>query len=136
MDSGNVFKVWGTRRRILLTDTIELDLLHLKKNTFCSTHFHKNKLNLFTVIKGRIRIETEYGRIILRKNESFKVSPPLKHRFVALKDSIMVETAYVTKGIIDEDDINRGLLGGRIIKGKYISIPELRKNGQLEIDNE
>jgi len=136
MDSGNIHKVWGTRRRILLTNTIELDLLHLKKDTFCSTHSHKSKINLFTVIKGKVRIETEFGRIILKKNESFEVRPPLKHRFVALMNSIMVETAYVNNGKIDTNDINRNVLGGRIIKGKYISIPELRKKGYLELNNE
>ncbi len=136
MDSGNIFKVWGTRRRILLTDTIELDLLHLKKDTFCSTHSHNKKINLFTIIEGQVRIETEFGRITLRKNESFEVHPPLKHRFVALADSIMVESAFVEKGKIDAKDINRRILGGKIIKGKYISIPELRKKRYLELDNE
>ena len=136
MDTGNIFKVWGTRRRILLTDTVEIDLLHLKKNTFCSSHSHKNKINLFTVIKGKVKIETEYGRIILRKNESFEVRPPLKHRFIALTNSIMVESAFVNKGKINPNDIKREKLGGKIIKRKYLSIPELKKKGYLELDNE
>lgn len=134
--NGNIFKVWGTRRRIFLTDKIELDLLHLKKNTFCSSHSHKNKINLFVVISGKVRIETEYGKIILKKNESFEVRPPLKHKFVALTKAIMIEIAFVTKDKIDNNDINREKLGGKIIKGKYISIPELRKKGYLELDNE
>ena len=134
--SGNIHKVWGERRRILLTDTIELDLLYLKPDTFCSTHSHKNKINLFTVVKGKVRIETEFGKITLKKNESFQVDAPLKHRFVALIRSIMIETAFVLEGKIDASDINREKKGGRIIKGKEYSIPELRKAGYLELENE
>ena len=132
----SIFKVWGTRRRILLTDKCEIDLLDLKSDSFCSTHSHKNKINLFTVISGKVRIETEYGKIILRKNESFAVLPSLKHRFVSLTKSVMIECAYVNEGKIDPDDIVREKLGGLIIKNKEYSIPELRKNGYMELNNE
>ncbi len=134
--SENIHKVWGQRRRILLTDQTEIDYLKLKANTFCSQHNHVKKINLFYVLKGKVRIETEFGKIILKKGESFEVCPPLKHRFIAISNVEMIEIAYVTKGKIDEKDINREKLGGRIIKGKYISIPELRKRGYLELDNE
>jgi len=133
--SGNIHKVWGERRRILLTDTIELDLLYLKPNTFCSTHSHTDKINLFTVIKGKVRIETEFGKITLKKNESFQVDASLKHRFVALAKSIMIEVAFVSTGKIDADDIKREVQGGKIIKNKEYSIPELKKAGYLELEN-
>ncbi len=132
----NIHKVWGTRRRILLTDKCEIDLLNLKSDSFCSTHTHITKINLFTVISGKVRIETEYGKIVLKKNESFTVLPYLEHRFVALSKSIMMECAYVNKGKIDPNDIIRKIQGGRIIKGKYLSIPELRKKGYMELSNE
>jgi len=134
--NGNIHKVWGERRRILLTDTIELDLLYLKANSFCSTHYHLNKINLFTVVKGKVRIETEFGKIVLKKNDSFQVDPSLKHRFVALCNSIMIEVAFVNNGKIDADDIQRIIQGGRIIKNKEYSIPELRKIKYLELNNE
>lgn len=136
MDYSNIFKVWGERHRVLLTDKCEIDFLKLKKDTFCSTHKHNKKSNLFYVIKGIVVIESEYGKIKLSKGQCFEVKAPLKHRFIALSDSEMIECAYVENGKIDEKDIIRDILGGRIIKGKYISIPELRKKGYLELDNE
>ena len=136
MDNGNIFKVWGERHRILLTKTTEIDYLKLKKDTFCSWHNHKNKINLFYVLKGKVKIESEFGKIILKKGQSFKVNPSLKHRFIALENSEMIEIAYVNRGRISADDINRKKQGGRIIKGKYISVLELRKKGYLELNNE
>jgi len=131
MDSGNINKIWGQRIRILLNNTHEIDHLKLNKNTFCSTHNHSKKINLFYVLKGKVEIQTEFGNVILKKGESWYVRPPLKHRFRALTNAEMIEIAFVEKGKIDAKDINRELLGGRIIKGKYISIPELRKKGLL-----
>ena len=106
--SDNIHKIWGERRRILLTDNSEIDLLYLKKDSFCSTHNHKNKVNKFVVISGRVRIETEFGQQMLKKDSSFTVKPPLTHRFFALEDSVMVELAYTSKNIkIDPNDILR-----------------------------
>ena len=133
MDYNNIFKVWGRRRRILLTDRTEIDLVYLKKNCFCSTHNHLKKINKFVVVSGKVRIKSEYGAIILTKNESFEVRPPLKHRFFALEDSVMIECAYVEKGKIDPDDINRESQGGRVIKGKEMTLDEMRKKGVLEL---
>ncbi len=133
MDNNSIFKVWGTRNRILLTDTTEIDYLKLKKNTFCSSHNHNQKINLFYVLRGKVIIESEFGRIVLKKGQSFEVRPSLKHRFIALEKSEMIEIAYVEKGKISDKDINREQLGGKIIKGKYLSIAELRKKGLLEL---
>lgn len=131
--SENIHKIWGERRRILLTDKCEIDLLYTKKNTFCSTHKHKNKINKFVVISGKIRIESEFGKTTLKKNESFEVEPPLIHRFVNLEDSIMVELAYVKKGKINPEDIERFSQGGKIIKGKEMTFNEMRKKRMLKI---
>lgn len=136
IDMNNIQKVWGERHRVLLTDTCEIDYLKLKANTFCSQHNHKEKHNLFYVLKGKVRIDSEFGKVILSKGQSFVVKAPLKHKFVALKNSEMIEIAFVDKGKISENDIYREKQGGRIIKGKYLSIPELRKKGYLELNNE
>jgi len=103
-DYSNVFKVWGTRRRLLLTDTSEIDLLYVKKDSFCSLHLHNKKINKFTVISGKIQIQSEYGDVILKANESFEIRPKLKHRFFALENSVMIESAYVEEGNINADD--------------------------------
>jgi len=132
-DYNNIFKIWGLRRRILLTNTSEIDLLYIKKMCFCSKHYHFDKINKFIVVSGKIKIESEYGEVVLKPNESFEVHPPLKHRFSALEDSIMIECAYVEKGNINANDIKREIQGGRIIEGKYLSIPELKEKGLLDL---
>ncbi len=129
--SDNIHKVWGQRRRILLTDTIEADLLYLTKDCFCSTHNHKNKINKFIVISGKIRIDTEYGKALLFAKQSWVVEPPLVHRFYALENSVMIELAYVNDGKIDSNDINRISQGGRIVKGKEMTLDEMREKGLL-----
>ena len=129
----NIHKIWGERRRVLLTDNSEIDLLYLKKNCFCSTHTHKYKINKFIVIRGLVKITTEFGQRTLCEKESFEVRPPLKHRFFALEDSVMIECAYVEKGKIDPDDIDRESQGGRIINGKEMTLDEMRKKGMLEL---
>jgi len=132
-DYSNIFKIWGLRKRILLTKTSEIDLLYLKKNCFCSTHKHKKKINKFVVVKGKVIIESEYGKIILKETEIFEIRPPLKHRFFALEDSIMIELAYVEEGTIDANDIDRESQGGRIIDGKEMTLDEIKKKGFLEL---
>ncbi len=131
--NGNIHKVWGERRRILLTTKTEIDLLYLKKDTFCSTHSHESKTNKFVVVSGEIYIETEFGNKCLKTNQSFTVLPGLIHRFVAVTDSIMVELAYVIEGQIEPEDINRISQGGKLIDGKEMTHNELRDKGLLDL---
>ena len=130
----NITKIWGIRRRILLTDNSEIDLLYLKKGSFCSLHRHKQKINKFVVICGQVKIESEFGHQVLKKNDSFTVKPPQLHRFVILEHSVMVELAYTSKNIkIDPKDIMRILQGGKIINGVDFTEDELREKGMLEL---
>lgn len=126
-------KIWGERRRILLDDKNEIDLLYLKKNSFCSWHKHLEKINRFILVSGKVSIITEFGTKELKINEPFDVLPPLKHRFVIQEDSVMIEMAYVEKGNINPDDITRIAQGGRILKGVYLTIPELEEKGFLDL---
>lgn len=131
MSVESIFKIWGTRRRIHLDKQHETDLVSLKKDTFCSTHTHDKKINKFVVVSGKVEIQTEYGNTVLNPMDSWTVNAPLKHRFVALEDSIMIEMAYVEEGTIDPDDINRISLGGKIIDGEELSIDKLKEKGLL-----
>jgi len=133
MDSSNIFKIWGIRRRILLTDTSEIDLLNVHKDCFCSTHYHKDKINKFILISGEVRIESEYGYITLSEGEQFEVRPKLKHRFIAIQDSVMIEVAYVEKDKIDANDIVRISQGGRLVDGKEMTLDEMNEKGLLEL---
>lgn len=129
----NIHKIWGEKRRIHLNDKHEIDLLYLKKNSFCSIHSHKNKINRFVVIEGKVNIETEFGSTILMKNDTFTVIPSIKHRFIALEDSTMIEIAFVDIGTIDPEDIERIKLGGKIIDGIELTIDDLKEKGLLNL---
>lgn len=131
--SENIFKIWGQRIRLRLDEKNEIDLLYLKEDTFCSSHTHKEKINRFYVVEGTVRIDTEFGKIVLKENEAWVVRPPLKHRFVALEDSKMIEFAYVEEGKIDPNDINRESFGGKIINGEELTIDDLKEKGLLEL---
>ena len=128
----NIHKIWGERRRIHLDDKHEIDLLYIKKDSFCSIHQHKYKINKFIVIKGSVRIDTDYGVEFLNQNDTFTVEPPTSHRFYALEDSIMVEIAYVYEDVkIDPNDIYRYKQGGRVINGKEMTLDEMKQQGLL-----
>ena len=131
--SNNIFKIWGQRRRLLLTDTSEIDLLYIKKDCFCSNHFHNHKINRFVVISGKVQIQSEYGEVILKANESLEIRPKLKHRFFAIENSVMVELAFVKQGTIDSNDIIRLKQGGRIIDNVAYTLDEMEKRGMLEL---
>jgi len=131
--SENINKVWGERRRIHLDSKNEIDLLYVKKDTFCSTHTHEKKINKFIVVSGAVRIETEYGAQILRKNDVWEVNPPLKHRFYALADSIMIEIAYTKSTVINPDDINRESQGGRLVNKEEMTLNQMREKGLLDL---
>ena len=132
MDNLNIHKVWGERRRLLLSNETEIDLLYLIKGGFSSRHNHEFKINKFIVVEGKVRIDTEFGQKTLHKNESFEVRPPLMHRFIALEDSIVIECAYVESDFIRPDDIKRKKQGGRVVDGKEYTEDQLRKKGMLD----
>ena len=129
----NSFKVWGKKIRLLEDEKNEVDLLYLKENSFCSSHTHENKINRFYLITGKVKIETELGSTILSPNEIWTVYPKIKHRFVVLEPSILIEMAYVYKGRINPDDIIRESQGGLMIDGKEITLDEMREKGLLEL---
>ncbi len=132
--SEGIFKIWGERRRLLLTPQTEIDLLNVKKDCFCSTHSHINKINRFVVISGKVKIETDYGNKILYPNGSWTVYPSRTHRFFALEDSVMVELAFTDrKKEISSDDIKRKSQGGRIVNGKEITLDEMKEKGLLDL---
>lgn len=134
MDDSNIFKIWGIRKRLLLTSTVEIDLINIKKDSFCSTHFHHNKINKFVVLYGKVRIESEYGSLILTSGEEFEIRPPLVHRFYGVERfNEMIELAYVEKDKIQPNDIKRISQGGRIVNGKEMTLDELKKRGLLDL---
>lgn len=131
--SNHSFKIWGIKQRIHLDNNNEIDLLQLKKDSFCSVHHHEKKINKFILVSGKIEIVSELGTTLLSVNESFEVHPTLKHKFKALEDSVLIEIAYTTNTVINPDDIVREIEGGLVVDGVEMTIPELKDKGLLNL---
>jgi len=127
-------KIWGKRQRLLKTTQAEVDLLYLEKNTGCSIHTHKEKINRFILLSGAVTIRTNLGDEALQYNMPFDVEPELVHQFVVVEDSVMIELAFVKEGTIDENDITRIKQGGKIIQDKFYTMNELTAKDWLTLN--
>lgn len=135
MYEDTTIKIWGSRKRLLLTSFVEVDLLDLKKDSFCSIHFHDTKYNYFYSVSAIIQINTELGNIILNPGEDLTINPHITHQFRVLKSGKVIEVAYVKKGKINVEDIKRATQGGKIIDNLEFTENKLRKMGYLKLDN-
>jgi quercetin dioxygenase-like cupin family protein len=131
-----IMKIWGTRKRLLLLPQAEIDLLYLDKDTACSIHTHKTKINYFYSITASVKIKTDLGEIILNPGEHITVLPNIKHQFIVLESGILLEIAFVNEGEIDSEDIKRQLQGGKFIDNKFYTLEQLKNNNWLEYNNE
>lgn len=125
-----IYKVWGFKERLLETATTVVDILTLKKGSFCSWHYHDFKYNLFVVLEGKILIETDDYTKVLLKGEYYAVPPKLNHRFVANVEAKIMEVMYTNPVL--EDDIIRLKQGGLIINGKELTEDEIKKKDKDE----
>ena len=127
-----ISKIWGYKETVYRDEKRQIDILYLKKDTFCSWHYHHNKINQLILLNGRVNIslETNLKKInyeLCLYNGAF-IFPLSLHQFVVLEDSIMVEISYVKEGKLDyEGDIIRLKQGGGIIAGVEYTEDELKK---------
>ena len=128
-------KIWGTKHRILETLRTEIDLLYLEKDSACSIHRHKNKINRFILLKGSVTIKSDLGETKLQINQPFDIEPPLTHQFIIKDDSTMIEIAFVKNGKISDKDIDRDIQGGKFINNKFYTLDELKQKNWLEYDS-
>lgn len=128
-------KIWGYLDNIFSNEKCKIDVLFLQKNSACSVHYHREKINRFYLIKGSVKINSDLGEKILKKNDTFDICPSTVHQFVALKDSILIEIAFVEDGLLKESDIVRKIQGGRFVNGKFFTLDELKKENWKEYKN-
>lgn len=83
-------KVWGEERWIVNRDYCG-KLLILKKGFRCSIHYHKAKDETFYVNKGRVLLELDGNKVIMKPGQAQLVKPSQKHRFTGLEDSEIIE---------------------------------------------
>lgn len=108
-------KVWGQRWLIRMDNIHAISYLKIKKGYRCSWHQHKEKYNLFVVLRGELKIVVEeLGKeqeIILKQGESLTVKPGQWHEFSGETDCECIEEMFVK---YCENDIYREEVGGKI----------------------
>jgi quercetin dioxygenase-like cupin family protein len=108
-DTKIVPKVWGEERWIVNRDYCG-KLLILKKGFRCSMHHHKNKDETFYINKGKVLLELEGNKIIMKLGQAQLIKPNQKHRFTGLEDSEIIE--FSTHH--EDSDSYRGELSGKV----------------------
>ena len=104
----NYPKIWGTNNEIYANDLCSVNLLKVKKGGTCSYHSHVSKHNVFYVVMGQLRINTEYGDSIIKADQVFTVFAGTRHKFIAEEDTVAVEVMFVR---YDSSDIERFVTG-------------------------
>ena len=114
-----VSKPWGKEIWLELNDKYCYKRIYINAGTRTSYQYHENKLETNYIIDGKAEVwlENDEGVVekkVMKKDDSFTVIPPRKHRVIALTDLILqeVSTPEVDDVIRIEDDSGRG--AGRI----------------------
>jgi len=115
-----VSKPWGKEIWLELNDKYCYKRIYINAGTRTSYQYHENKLETNYIIDGEAEVwlENDSGEIEIKKmkkDDSFTVIPPRKHRVIALTDIILqeVSTPEVDDVIRIEDDSDRG--DGKIV---------------------
>ena len=109
-------KIWGTTQKILSINNVEVHRIEIKKDTFCSRHFHRYKHNGFFLESGSLAINVWkppaniLDSTLLKPGDYTTVEPNIEHQFEALEDSIAYEF-YWTEFM--GEDITRLTIGGK-----------------------
>lgn len=85
-----VLKVWGEERWIVNRDYCG-KLLVLKKGFRCSMHYHKVKDETFYINKGKVLMEYDGEKMIMKPGDALLIEPNKNHRFTGLEDSEIME---------------------------------------------
>ena len=112
-------KIWGKVGHCLLNDSFSVSMLKVEKGSWCSKHYHKDRVNMFWCLTAVIEIEEwePNGDILvtlLEPGDIYTVDVGVPHRFRVIEDGEVLE-AYYNKygGKVSFDDIHRYDVGGR-----------------------
>jgi mannose-6-phosphate isomerase len=114
-----VSKPWGKEVWLELNNKYCYKRLYIKAGTRTSYQYHELKSETNYVIQGEAEVwlENDSGvveKFLMKEGDFFNVTPPKKHRIIAVTDLILqeVSTPEVDDVIRIEDDSERG--DGRI----------------------
>ncbi|OYT41843.1 hypothetical protein B6U80_00310 [Candidatus Pacearchaeota archaeon ex4484_26] len=102
-------KVWGKEIWLVNRDYCG-KILVLKKGHRCSLHFHKQKDETFYLLRGKVLMELDKEKAILKPGQSLLIKPGQKHRFTGLEDSEILE--FSTHH--EDSDSHRDVFGGKV----------------------
>jgi len=113
-------KCWGAVQHIFCSDHAAVSVLQVNKGYRSSRHYHRQRVNQFTVISGHVIIEqwtmgkTELGKTELGPGESLEIDAGIEHRFRVVESGEMVEVYYpaYVGAKVSIDDIERIDVGG------------------------
>lgn len=120
-------KVWGETSVVLKTPFVEMHLLRIVPDSFCSWHKHERKWNAFACIRGKLLIEVKkasYGLTDvteLREGDLTTVRPGEVHRFRALDEDVLAWEFYYPDEMTA--DVIRESVGGRGAEQYEIKLP-------------
>jgi choline kinase/mannose-6-phosphate isomerase-like protein (cupin superfamily) len=109
-----VYKPWGKEVWLELNDRYCYKRIYINAGYKTSFQYHHHKVETNYIISGKAEVwlENDEGiveKFIMQENDFFNVSPPKKHRVIALTDVILqeVSTPEVNDVIRIEDDTTR-----------------------------
>jgi len=80
----------------------------------CPMHFHRKKHETFFIVKGKVDMELDGTRYILKQGDRLIVDQFKKHQFTALEDSLILESSkpdLVDDSIFEDQRINKIIFG-------------------------
>ena len=114
-DTKVVHKPWGKEVWLELNDNYCYKRIYINKGTRTSFQYHEKKLETNYIISGtaEVWLENDNGEIektIMKEDSFFTVTPPKKHRVIALTDLVLqeVSTPEVDDVVRIQDDCARG----------------------------
>jgi len=109
-------KNWGFSTHISKVNNVDIFLIEVEKNGYCSKHRHFAKYNQFYVINGLLEITINFKKedkiFLVGDNQRYRrvdVYPANWHRFLAKEKTLALEI-YWGKNLLD--DIERQDEGG------------------------
>ena len=109
-----VYKPWGKEEWLELNDKYCYKRIYINAGFKTSYQYHEKKLETNYIAQGKAEVwlENDDGvveKFIMNEGDSFMVTPPKKHRVIAISDVILqeVSTPEVDDVIRLEDDTNR-----------------------------
>lgn len=106
-------KIWGDEQWIVNADYCG-KILRLKKNYFCSLHFHKIKMETFLIMDGSVFLIKDNKEYVLKKGDVVDIPIGCVHRLYAIEDSVILE--FSTHH--EDADSYREEVGGEISEEK------------------